>query len=174
MMRNIWTTPLFLGGLLTLAACSNPEPTARTSVSVAPNSEANVEYLEQKVPGMKPACSDVLSTWKTKPANLTFVGCADSRSAQVRTLEYRYSVVGSKAKPVEKFLASTFGMAPLAFACCGWEPRPIEPSGQRLGVYRNAEGFQYQISMGSGETLEKDWSKIPTFLVTIELLLDVV
>jgi Domian of unknown function (DUF4952) len=142
--------------------------------------------LEQKVPNEKPTCTDIMPTWTEKsaesgqqqtlriPVGLKFSGCSDGNSAQVRTLDYNYVVAGGEAKAAEKFLIDNFGMAPLRFVCCGWEPRPIDGASARLGTYRNDKGYHYEISMGSGETLEKDWNKIPQFMVRVELLLDIV
>lgn len=44
----------------------------------------------------------------------------------------------------------------------------------RLGSYRDANGYDYEISMTSGEMLDHEWAKIPMFSVTVSLYLDVV
>ncbi len=160
--------------VLGLVSCSASDPSERAVASQRAVTPVSELFFEDKVPLTKPPCTDVLSTWKKKPENLFFLGCSDGTNAQIDTLEYRYSVAGANAKPVEKFLIDTYSMAPLAFVCCGWEPRPVEGSTSRLGVFRNEEGFYYEIAMGSGESVEKDWSKIPTFHVTVELFLDLV
>ena len=180
--RRILSVVVLSSGLL-LGACSNGNQASKTE---APASAPEALMLEQKVPNEKPMCTDIMPTWTVKsaesgqkqtlgiPVGLKFNGCSDGNSAQIRTLDYNYVVAGSEAKAAERFLIDNFGMAPLGFVCCGWEPRPINAASARLGTYRNDKGYHYDISMGSGETLEKDWNKIPQFTVTVELFLDIV
>ncbi len=179
---RILSVVVLSSGLL-LGACSNGNQASKTEAP-APAPEALM--LEQKVPNEKPTCTDIMPTLTVKsaessqqqtlriPVGLKFNGCSDGNSAQIRTLEYNYVVAGSAAKATERFLIDNFGMAPLGFVCCGWEPRPIDAASARLGTYRNDQGHHYDIAMGSGETLEKDWNKIPQFTVTVELFLDIV
>ena len=94
--------------------------------------------------------------------------------ARIRTQEDTYMVRETKAKPVESALMSSYAMEPLRFMCCGWEPGLSSDTMHRLGFYRDANGYDYEISMTSGETLEHDWAKIPMFSVTGWLYLDVV
>jgi len=111
-------------------------------------------------------CCDFLRDWGRKPANLQFVRCATGRSGQLKTLKAQYAVSGKEAKGVERELIQKFKMKPLVFRCCGWEPEGPE------GFYIDNLQNQYQISMSSGETLEKKWEAIETFQVTVEKFLE--
>ncbi len=151
--------------LFVLTSCTKTADEAKELTGATP--------AAQRVPNSKPRCTDILETWGTKPADLTFTGCADASFGGSRTLDYLYKVDGAKAKPTEAMLMTNYAMQPLKFACCGWEPA-LNATGNRLGVKRDNNGYDYELSMGSGETLERDWNKIDHFTVTVSLYLDVI
>jgi Domian of unknown function (DUF4952) len=112
-----------------------------------------------------------------KPTQLTFLSCQAIQGAQIRSLEARYQVTGKDAALVEAFLQQKFQMSPLRFVCCGWEPGKREQDSRlpRLGQYRDQQGYNYQITMHSGETLvtqRQDWAKIPFFYVKVTKFLE--
>ncbi len=115
----------------------------------------------------QPRCGDLIVRARLAPApGLSFDGCETSRpGAQLRSLIARYRVTG-EAKAVEGDLMKRFSMAPLVFRCCGWEPK--DPSS---GHFTTLDKYYANVSMSSGETVERDWSKI-AFTVTVEQFLD--
>jgi hypothetical protein len=131
------------------------------------------DTIGQRVPDKKPKCTDILKKWKTKPDDLVLKGCSDSGAGGIAKLDYNYEVAGTKATLTEAVLMKQYGMQPLKFVCCGWEPA-MSPSGARLGFTIDGNGYHYEISMGSGETIERDWNKIDRFYVTVSLYLEVV
>lgn len=114
-----------------------------------------------------PLCEDFLANWQKKPKELQFSGCRYEYNPQSDRSIAQYTLSGTKARVVESFLGKNFKMAPLKFICCGWEPTSLPGSYQRYGGYRDRSGYYYEIIMGSGETLEKDWDKIPNFYVSV-------
>lgn len=120
-------------------------------------------------------CGDFLDRWNQKPAALKFVRCETVKHVQVDRLVSSYTVKGSDAIEIEKFLQRQFGMAPLRFLCCGWEPSSVQNRVAPLyGQYVDAKGAQFEVWMFSGETLLRDrkaWHKIPEFHIRVETYL---
>lgn len=116
--------------------------------------------------GGMPQCGDFLAERRVAIHGLRYQNCQGGKSAQLRTLVARYTVTGKQAKAVEQQLGKIFGMTKLVFHCCGWENNGV------AGFYKDAAGFSHSVTMTSGETLAKDWRKIPEFTVTDELFLE--
>jgi Domian of unknown function (DUF4952) len=116
-----------------------------------------------------PPCGDLLAGLGVRNDRLTLRGCEDETRAQYRARVARYDVAGSDAAAIESLLVKAVQLETLRFACCGWESVPTS------GQVRGADGFLRLVSMGSGESLVTDrsrWAEIPTFVVTVELVLD--
>jgi hypothetical protein len=121
-----------------------------------------------------PTCGDFFKRWgATPPQVLQFEGCKKEEGQQVDKLIATYWVHGKDAAQVEQYLTTTYQMAPLIFQCCGWVSTygASQPARDREGFYRDKNGHQFDISMASVETVEKDWKKIPRFNVRIETYL---
>jgi hypothetical protein len=103
---------------------------------------------------------DFLKRWQIQRQELTLTNCQLSHG-QMDTLVATYTVKGSEAHQIERLLQNRFQMGKLRFICCGWD------SPGRRGVYRDRDGYQYQIAMSSSETLERDWRKIDRFYVQV-------
>ncbi len=116
-------------------------------------------------------CGDFLTRWDKKPAPLKFVRYETVKHPQVDRLVSSYIVKGVDAIEIEKFLQRQFGMAPLRFLCCGWEPSPAKDGvGPHYGQYLDINGAQFEISMFAGETLLNSrgaWHKIPEFHIRV-------
>lgn len=116
-------------------------------------------------------CGDFLTRWDKKPAPLKFIRCETVKHSQVDRLVSSYIVKGVDALEIEKFLQRQFGMAPLQFFCCGWEPSPATDGvGTRYGRYVDTKGAQFEVLMFSGETLlnsRRAWHKIPEFHIRV-------
>lgn len=127
------------------AAATPPEPPAPAS------------------PQAEKGCGDFLARAGRKPANLDYAGCSYAPDRQGKPLVATYRVAGSHAAAVEAYLVRTVKLNRLKRACCQWD----SPASQ----FRDAEGREYSVTMGSGETLisrRADWAKIPSFAVTVE------
>lgn len=114
-------------------------------------------------------CGDFLAMWDKKPAALKFAGCETGEIQEVGVLTSSYTVQGADAIEIEKFLQREFGMAPLRFACCGWEPDTVKAA-PPYGQYVDEMGTQFEVSMSSGETLLNDrgaWHEIPGFHIRV-------
>ena len=121
-----------------------------------------------------PVCDDFLKRVGKKPAHVEFIGCEATHDAQVPVLRAQYRVAGLHAAQVERYFAGTAKMAPLRFACCGWE-NGMPATGARHGKFPSGEAFPYEVAMNSGETIisrRGDWAKIPHFHVTVTLPLE--
>jgi Domian of unknown function (DUF4952) len=112
-------------------------------------------------------CENFLAKWSKQPQQLKFASCRFEPNSQSDRVHAQYTLSGADAKIVEGFLGTTFQMAPLKFICCGWEPTSVPGSDRRYGTYRDRSGYYYEIVMGSGETVERDWQRIPTFYVRV-------
>jgi hypothetical protein len=123
----------------------------------------------------EPVCADFLSFHRIKPPNLEFIECKKINSKGLTALESQYRVEGIHAGEIERYFIKTARMPRLRYLCCGWESFPDKPKSQTsYGLYKSGKQ-QYQISMGSGETLvnsRSNWLAIPYFHVTAILYLD--
>ncbi len=126
--------------------------------------------ISRILPGSNaPTCTDFLAKSGVRLEGLTFLSCEPAQNAQISVLRARYEVSGAQAESLEAQLKQRFGMAPLKFLCCGWEP---ENGG--VGQRRDERGFTYLISMGSEETIVRqrsDWPKLK-FFVQVDLMLE--
>lgn len=117
------------------------------------------------------ACEDLLEKWQKKPNELKFSSCKYEKHAQLDRLVSTYVVRGTDAAIVERFLRKEFQMSPLRFVCCGWEPSVVSTKDTvntpRYGIYKDRDSYDCEISMTSGETLEKNWHLIPRFYVRV-------
>jgi Domian of unknown function (DUF4952) len=113
------------------------------------------------------SCENFLKQWDDQPTELKFSGCKYQKGGQSNQLIANYEVKGTEAKIIETYLHQKFKMARLQRVCCIWEPRSIPGSDARYGHYLDRDGYDHEIVMGSGETLEKDWQKIPKFYVSV-------
>jgi Domian of unknown function (DUF4952) len=125
------------------------------------------QFSTIKLANTPPLCENFLAKWGKQTEQLKFVSCRFEPNIQSDRVSAQYTVKGTDAKVVEGFLQTTFQMAPLKFICCGWEPTSVPGSDRRYGTYRDRSGYYYEIVMGSGETLERDWQRIPTFYVRV-------
>ncbi|MBW4618512.1 MAG: DUF4952 domain-containing protein [Cyanosarcina radialis HA8281-LM2] len=147
--------------IIFLLAIASTSCTARTAivVSSAPSPAT-------------PVCEDFLGKWDKKPKELQFSSCKKMKNPQTESLVASYSVKGKDAAQVESFLRQNFKMEPLKFLCCGWEPTTAvdKPNLPRYGGYRDRDGYKYEISMYSEETLvnnRQHWNRIPKFNVRV-------
>jgi Domian of unknown function (DUF4952) len=148
---------LLLLSILSIQACSID---SKTSV------QSNISPTAPAI-----ACEDLLGKWKKKPNELKFSNCKYKKHAQVDRLVSTYVVKGTDAAIIERFLRKEFRMSPLRFVCCGWEP-VVVGNGQtinnpRYGIYQDRDGYDCEISMTSGETLEQNWHLIPEFYIYV-------
>jgi Domian of unknown function (DUF4952) len=114
-----------------------------------------------------PLCENFLAKWGKQTPQLRLTGCKYQPNIQSDRIVALYTLKGTEAKFVEGFLMTNFQMAPLKFVCCGWEPISLPGSDRRYGTYRDRAGYYYEIVMGSGETLERNWHRIPKFYVSV-------
>jgi hypothetical protein len=115
---------------------------------------------EKTAKGIDLSTCDFLSQWQIKPKELKLASC-DLTHREMDILVANYTVKGTEAAIIEKFLQARFQMGKLRYICCGWE------TADKNGVYQDKNNYSYAISMSSGETLERDWHKIKQFHVTI-------
>jgi hypothetical protein len=113
------------------------------------------------------SCEDFLEKWGRNPKELKLLTCKYEKNSQSDRSISHYIVKGTDAAIVETFLHKNFKMAPLKHICCGWEPTSVPGSDRRYGTYRDRNGYYYEIVMVSGETLERDWNRIPNFHVYV-------
>jgi hypothetical protein len=116
--------------------------------------------FEKTAKGIDPSTCDFLSQWNIKPKELKLASC-DLKHGQMDLLIATYTVEGTDAAIVEKFLQARFQMGKLRYVCCGWE------NVGKNGAYRDRDKYSYVIDMSSGETIERDWPKIRQFYVVI-------
>jgi Domian of unknown function (DUF4952) len=114
-----------------------------------------------------PLCENFLAKWGKQPPQLKFTSCRYEPNSQSDQVIAQYRVIGTEAKIVEGFLHTNFQMASLQRICCIWEPIAVPGSDRRYGTYRDRAGYYYEIVMGSGETVELDWHRIPEFQVWV-------
>ncbi len=115
---------------------------------------------ERTAKGIDLSTCNFLSQWQIKPQELELASC-DLEHKQMDMLIANYTVKGTDAAIAEKFLQARFQMGKLRYICCGWE------TAGKNGVYRDKDNYSYEISMSSGETIERDWPKIRQFYVVI-------
>jgi hypothetical protein len=147
---------LFVVVALTMVSCGSSVPVAVPYVV-----PTTIQTAAQ------PRCGDVLKRARVDPiAGIAYDRCETSRpGAQLRSLTAIYRVTGDP-KVVEAELGRRFMMTPLVFRCCGWEPKdPTE------GRFTTFDDYYVNVAMYSGETVEKDWSKI-NFIVSVQQYLD--
>ncbi len=153
-----------LVGVLALALTGCAKDTTSASPSVA------------EMPGPMPTsvvvasittCGDVFANTAIAPIEgTTYATCEPSKPGdQLRSVTATYRVTGDP-KAVEAELVNRLGMTPLVFRCCGWEPE-----NPMAAQYTTADGYSVVVSMASGETVERDWSKI-AFTVNAQLYLE--
>ncbi|NET57204.1 MAG: DUF4952 domain-containing protein [Symploca sp. SIO2E6] len=95
-------------------------------------------------------CGDFLAIWEEKPAQLQFTECKKVKLPPGKGLTASYVVKGSDAAEVEKILQGKFGMTPLKFACCGWEPVVGDENNfSGKGNYTDKDGWSFEITMVS-------------------------
>ena len=116
---------------------------------------------------------DILKKMRIVLPGAVFLG---SRPGSFQTLvAARYRVPGSRAASVEALLVGRYGMAPLRFACCGWES--ARPGSPRKAEVFTVGGKQYSVdfavNMFSDESLVRErsrWGKIPFFTIQVMVL----
>jgi Domian of unknown function (DUF4952) len=122
----------------------------------------------------KPECGNFLKLLSKQPKNLSFLECKNGHSAQIKVLRARYRVAGIHAASVEDYFVKQTRMQRLKFVCCIWETVP-DKAGNRYGYLKSQFEFDFEIDMGSGETVYNKrtaWNKIPWFYITVELPLE--
>lgn len=84
--------------------------------------------------------------------------------------ESTYKIPGKYARSTEALLIRKYGMGKLVFECCGWSPARGR-NGSFRHAHRLADGAyaHYEISMGSEETVERQWDKIKHFYITLSI-----
>lgn len=113
------------------------------------------------------SCQDLLAAIDKKPANLEFVDCKERSDLQGAPQQASYRVTGAHAAGVERDLAKELAVKALQRTCCVWES--VENS------FRDKDGRLFVIAMATEETKidQRDqWSKIPYFVVTVNLYRD--
>ncbi len=120
----------------------------------------SIVALETTTADLDLTICDFLKRWQIQRQELTLVSCQLSHG-QMDTLVATYTVKGSEAHQIERLLQNRFRMGKLRFICCYWD------SPEQRGVYRDRDGYQYQIAMNSPETIERDWRKIDRFYVQV-------
>jgi Domian of unknown function (DUF4952) len=125
------------------------------------------QFSTTKLSETPPLCENFLEKWGQYPPKLKFVGCGYEKNIQSDRSIAKYTIKGIDAVKIELFLHENFQMAPLKFVCCGWEPVAVAGSDRRYGTYRDRSGYYYEIAMGSGETIERNWNRIPEFHIHI-------
>jgi hypothetical protein len=124
--------------------------------------------------GAAPQCGNFLKLLSKQPKHLSFLECKSKHSAQIRVLRARYRIAGIYGISVEDYFVKHARMQRLQFLCCIWETVP-DKAGNRYGYLKSKFGFDFEIDMGSGETVynkRTDWEKIDWFYVTVELPLE--
>jgi Domian of unknown function (DUF4952) len=122
----------------------------------------------------KPQCGNFLKLLSKQPKDLSFLECKNGHSAQIKVLRATYRVAGIHAARMEDYVVKQTRMQRLKFVCCIWETVP-DKAGNRYGYLKSQFEFDFEIDMGSGETVyskRTDWHKIPWFYVTVELPLE--
>lgn len=112
---------------------------------------------------------DILKLYGLKIPHAKLIRSEEPYPSQ-KLCESTYSIPGKHARATEAMLIKKYGMAKLVFECCGWSP-----SRGKAGSFRRphpmADGAyaHYEISMASGETVEKQWDKIENFYITLTI-----
>jgi len=84
--------------------------------------------------------------------------------------ESTYKIPGKYARATEAMLIRKYSMGKLVFACCGWSPeRGKSGSFRRSHRMANDAYADYEMTMGSGETVERRWEKIESFYITLSI-----
>lgn len=122
-------------------------------------------------------CTDLLSTYATKPQKVTFISCKTG-SGQI-ILEANYKVSGKDSEEIERFLIRKYGMGKLTFVCCGWEPTNGQNGYIENEQLKNSnENYVLEVSMFANAekeakkgsfTIEKDRTKLD-FYIKVRLL----
>lgn len=116
---------------------------------------------------------DILKKMRIVLPGAVYLG---SRPGSFQTLvAARYRVSGSRAAAVEALLVGRYGMAPLRFACCGWESaRPGSPrKAEVFTVGGKRYSVDFTVNMFSDEALVRErsgWGKIPSFTILVMAL----
>lgn len=117
-------------------------------------------------------CADFLAKVGKKPASLQFVECKKVVAYGLAALESSYRVNGAHAAASEAYLVKIAQIPRLRFICCGWDSYPLKPGPRERYGDLHMDGYPYEISMSSGETLEKRWAAIPFFHVRVTVYLE--
>lgn len=137
--------------------------------------ENNKSIVAVEVISTESACADYLSLLKNKPVHLEFIECKKINSKGLAAFESQYRLEAVHASEIERYFVKTAHMPRLHYLCCGWESFPDKvKSKASYGLYKSGNQ-QYQISMGSAETLinrRANWMAIPYFYVTLILYLE--
>jgi hypothetical protein len=110
------------------------------------------------------SCGDLLAAIDKKPANLEYVECKARADLQGAPQQASYRVTGAHAAEVESYLAKELSVTALHRTCCVWESTE--------NSFRSKEGRLFVIAMATEETKidrREEWSKIPSFTVTVNL-----
>jgi len=104
--------------LCTLGSSTSPAQGGRQRLTPGPPAARAV-----RTPRGRPhVADDLLLHYATKPAGVTLLraqpGAPGSQTLAVAT----YQVHGAAAWRAEQFFRTHYGMGPLQFVCCGWEP----------------------------------------------------
>lgn len=108
------------------------------------------------------SCGDLLAAIDKKPANLEFVECKERSDLQGAPQRASYHVTGAHAADVESYLAKELTVKALHRTCCVWESTE--------NSFRDKDGRLFVIAMSTEETTidrREEWSKIPSFTVTV-------
>lgn len=154
--KNILQSLVLSAAVLFATACASKAPSGLTLAQSHSPAPALVS---------SGSCGDFLRVQSKAFEAVVFKGCEAGRLHQLRAEIASYEVVGLKAKEVEIELIRLFQMKPLRFVCCGWET-------SQAGRFKDANDNEYEVHMTSGETTEKNWSKIPAFHLKVYKLLE--
>jgi hypothetical protein len=113
---------------------------------------------------------DLLKLHGLKIPHATLLRSEEPTYPTQKLCESTYTIPGKYARAAEANLIRKYGMGKLVFECCGWSP-----SKGKMGVFRRAHRLangayaHYEISMGSEETVERQWGKIGNFYITLSI-----
>jgi hypothetical protein len=153
----------FLSLPLLLAALLAAPASAQTSTATISAAEKTAE------------CIDFLAQLNKKPAHLIFENCTTETSQGADVYVANYKVAGKHASVVESYFVKTAGMPKMRRNCCIWESFSASNAKHKTnrGVLR-ANKKTYEVSMGSDTAVSRrsQWSRVPSFDVTVTLYRD--
>lgn len=110
-------------------------------------------------------CSDILQYIRQKPEYVDFQSCTKEKGQTF--FRATYLVPGTHASSAEDFFRRRFGLAPLKYICCAWEPEGGKEG--RLDLGKNRSLFLRMHSPETEITERTAWHEIPYFTVEVKV-----